>query len=682
VPGWSAGSLNQTDQARMPGSNVAFFLKGESMHARFCVVAFMMGSILPLASWAAPSARKDYPVRPVPFTRVQFADPFWSPRMQINRRVSIPAAFEQCEKTGRIDNFKIAGDLMEGRHRGDFGFDDTDPYKVIEGASYALMVQKDDALATYLDRLIGYFAAAQEADGYLYTTLTSQACDTVKYCHPIKERWDNLQHSHELYNAGHMYEAAVAHYQATGERNFLDVALRNADLICRTFNPDGLSIPPGHEEIELGLVKLYRVTGEEKYLKTAKFFMDIRGREINGRTLWGPYNQDHKPVTEQDEVVGHAVRAAYLFAAMTDIAALCDDAAYRTAVDRLWNSIVTRKLYLTGGIGARRDGESFGGDYELPNAAAYNETCAAIALVNWAHRMFLLHGDAAYMDVLERTLYNGLIVGVSLDGTRFFYPNPLASDGKDPFNQGSAERQPWFGCACCPGNVTRFVASVPGLAYAHTDDSLIINLYAAGRADIQMGGQTVHLDVTTQYPWDGRVQIKVQPEESGQPFGLKLRIPGWTANRPVPSDLYHFLQADGTPVMYHVNGQPVEPVIEKGYAVIRRAWESGDTVLMHMSMPVQRVVAHEKVEADAGRVALQRGPIVYCIEGADNGNESIAAFKLSDTAKIATAYKPDLLGGIVTITIEQAGSDQPVTAIPYNVWCNRGANAMAVWVGR
>jgi DUF1680 family protein len=600
--------------------------------------------------------------------------------METNRTISIPAAFEQCEKTGRIDNFKIAGALMDGEHRGDFGFDDTDPYKVAEGASYALMVKKDEKLDAYLDHLIGYFAAAQEEDGYLYTTLTNNACDKVKYCHPKKTRWDDLAGSHELYNAGHMYEAAVAHYLATGKRNFLDMAIKNADLICATFNPDGLSIPPGHEEIELGLVKLYRVTGDEKYLKTAKFFMDIRGREINGRKLYGSYSQDHKPVTEQDEVVGHAVRAMYLYAAMTDIAAIYDDAAYRKAVDRLWQSVVTSKLYLTGGIGASREGESFGKDYELPNAEAYNETCAAIGLVNWAHRMFLLHGDPAMIDVMERTLYNGLIVGVSLDGKHYFYPNPLASDGKTPFNQGSAERQPWFGCACCPGNVTRFVASVPGLAYAHKDDTLIVNLYVAGRAEIQMEDQTVKLGAQTNYPWDGRVQIKVRPEKPDQTFVLKLRVPGWVVNRPVPSDLYRFLDAKDTKITFHVNDKPVEFTMEHGYAAIKRPWKDGDTVEINMPMPVRRVIAHEKVEADAGCVALQRGPIVYCIEGADNGNESIATFKLSDTATFTTTYEPDLLGGIVTIKIHQEGTDKPVTAIPYNVWCNRGANAMAVWM--
>jgi DUF1680 family protein len=342
--------------------------------------------------------------------------------------------------------------------------------------------------------------------------------------------------------------------------------------------------------------------------------------------------------------------------------------------------VVKRKLYVTGGIGASPHHESFGKDYELPNATAYNETCAAIGLVNWAHRMFLLHGDPAMIDVMERTLYNGLIVGVSLDGKHYFYPNPLASDGKEPFNKGSAERQPWFGCACCPGNVTRFVASVPGLAYAHKDDTLIVNLYVAGHAEIRMADQTVKLDVQTNYPWDGRVQIKVRPEKPDQTFILRLRIPGWAVNQPVPSDLYRFQDALQEKVTFQVNDQAMELEIEQGYAAIKRPWKDGDTVEINMPMPVRRVIAHDKVEADAGRVVLQRGPIVYCIEGADNGNESIAAFKLSDAAKLTATYQPDLLGGITTIKIDQEGTDKPVTAIPYNVWCNRGANAMAVWL--
>ena len=641
----------------------------------FCGVFIMLG-----ANEALMAQTKDYPITPVPFTQVHFSDSFWAPRLEVNRAVSIPAAFEQAEQTGRMDNFKIAGGLMEGQHQGLFGFDDTDPYKIAEGASYALMVKPDPKLDAYLDELIGYFAAAQEDDGYLYTTLTNQACDIVKWCHPEKERWDNLQHSHELYNAGHMYEAAVAHYQATGERNFLDVALRNADLICATFNEDGLNIPPGHEEIELGLVKLYRVTGDEKYLRTAKFFMDIRGRSINGRELWGAYNQDHKPVTEQDEAVGHAVRAAYLYAAMTDIAAIYGDKDYRDAVDKLWQNVVSRKLYLTGGIGARHEGESFGENYELPNATAYNETCAAIALVNWAHRMFLLHGDSQYIDVLERTLYNGLIVGVSLDGKHYFYPNPLASDGKWDFNKGSAERQPWFGCACCPGNVTRFVASVPGLAYASKDDSLYVNLYVAGEAEIAMTDQAVKLDVETNYPWDGQVKVTAEPEKVDQTWTLRLRLPGWAWNRPIPSDLYRYAQTDESQVALCVNGESVTFRVEQGYARVTRVWQAGDTVELNLPMSVRRIMAHDKVEANQGRVALQRGPLVYCLEAKDNPDVDIDEFKLTNQAELAVDYRPDVLGGIAVLNINQPGLSEPVIAIPYNVWCNRGANPMAVWL--
>ena len=400
----------------------------------------------------------DYPVQPVPFTAVHLDDVFWAPRIETNRQVTVPFAFQQCELSGRVDNFERAaavlrGEMLTNKKPPGYPFDDTDLYKVIEGASYTLSVHPDPKLDSYVDSLIAKIGAAQEKDGYLYTTRT---IDPQKP-HPWAgtARWElEKVDSHELYNLGHLYEAAVAHYQATGKRSLLDIALRTADLLTATFGPGKKSIWPGHQITEMGLVKLYRVTGNERYLDLARFLLDQRGPDGDkgaGRT----YNQSQAKIIEQTEAVGHAVRATYMYSGIADVAALTGDQAYLKAVDTIWQNLVARKLYLTGGIGATGSGEAFGADYEMPNMTAYNETCAAIGNDYWNHRLFLLHADAKYVDVMERTLYNGLISGVSLDGKSFFYPNPLESNGQHA-------RSPWFGVACCPGNITRFMASVPG----------------------------------------------------------------------------------------------------------------------------------------------------------------------------------------------------------------------------
>ncbi len=398
-------------------------------------------------------------------------DGFWSPRLKTNRQVTIPYDFARCEETGRIDNFAKAGRLMPGEFRGIF-FDDSDVYKVIEGAAYSLAVQPDAKLDAYLDALIVKIAAAQEPDGYLYTARTLNPDNPP--AGSGKHRWENERESHETYNLGHLFEAAVAHHQATGKRSLLDVAIKAADLVDRTFGLDGRHEVPGHQEIEIGLVKLYRETGDERYLRLAKFFLDERGR-ADHHQLYGPELQDHVPVVQQSEAVGHAVRAAYMYSGMADVAALTGDDAYIRAIDRLWENVISRKLYLTGGIGARAQTEAFGADYELPNKQAYNETCAAIALAMWAERMFLLEGNSKYIDVLERVLYNGFLSGISLDGDKFFYPNPLACDGRTPFNQGTLGRAPWFACSCCPVNVARFVPSLPGYVYATRDKAIYVN---------------------------------------------------------------------------------------------------------------------------------------------------------------------------------------------------------------
>jgi len=651
-------------------------------HTRFFIAG---GLLLALFGCRASRNSRDYPFQPVPFTAVKITDDFWAPRIETNRAVTIPHAFLKCEETGRVDNFAIAGGLKQGEHRGIYPFDDTDIYKTLEGASYALMVKPDPEMDKYLDGLIALIAAAQEEDGYLYTARTNNA-ELLKNWSG-SERWSNLARSHELYNAGHLYEAAAAHYQATGKRNLLDIALKNADLVDKEFGPGRRREPPGHQVIEMGLVKLYRVTGERKYLDLAKFFLDVRGKPLDSRKLGGQYNQDHAPVVEQDEAVGHAVRASYMYSGMADIAALTGDDEYLGAVNRIWENVVGKKLYLTGGIGADQSGEAFGGNYELPNMSAYNETCAVIGNVFWNQRLFLLHGEAKYIDVLERMLYNGLLSGVSLEGERFFYPNPLASAGQH-------ERKPWFGCACCPGNMTRFIASVPGYIYAHKNRSIYVNLYVANEAAVEMKSGRVNLRQETLYPWDGVVRIHVIPQESEKTFELCLRIPGWAKAEPVPGDLYRYFNHEKQKIILKVNDEIVPLNMNQGYARIRRHWEPGDVVELELPMPVCRVAAHENVEADRGRVALERGPIVFCAEWPDYPDGHVGHLLLPDGAPLNTKFRPDLFRGVQVISgkamaykaVDDKGdveeTEQDFMAIPYYAWAHRGKGEMAVWLAR
>jgi len=633
----------------------------------------------------AKERRKDYPIQPVSFTKVHITDGFWAQRMETNRTVTIPHAFAKCEETGRVDNFAVAGGLKEGQQCGIYPFDDTDLYKTMEGASYALMLHPDPALEKHLGDLIKIIGAAQEEDGYLYTARTNKA-EKIKSWFGEK-RWSNLGRSHELYNAGHLYEAAVAHYNATGKRTFLNIALKNADLIARTFGPGKLRMPPGHQVIEMGLVKLYRVTGKKKYLDLAKFFLDVRGKPLDGRKLGGKYNQDHKPVIEQDEAVGHAVRASYMYAGMADVAALTGDESYVRAIDKIWNNVAGKKLYITGGIGARGSGEAFGDNDELPNMSAYNETCAAVGNVFWNHRLFLLHGDAKYIDVLERTLYNGLISGVSLEGKLFFYPNPLESVGQHA-------RSPWFGCACCPGNITRFMASMPGYVYAHQKNNLFINLYTSNEAAVKLDSQTVKIEQETGYPWEGKVKIVLNPELSGKVFTVSLRIPGWARNQPVPSDLYRFMDTFDGRAAVSINHRPVSFAIEKGYARFKRPWKPGDVIELNLPMRVRRIQANEHVEADLGRVALQRGPIVFCAEWPDSSSGHVRNLLLQDGTPLTAAFRPDLLRGVEVIqgkaVAYEAGKaggslikkEQDLKMIPYYAWAHRGKGEMEVWLAR
>jgi DUF1680 family protein len=561
-------------------------------------------------------------------------------------------------------------------------FDDSDVYKIIEGASYSLAVHPDKKLDKYVDGIIEKIAAAQEKDGYLCTWKTIDPNRTPANWVKPGPRWYNLGSSHELYNAGHLYEAAYAHYKATGKKNLLNIALKNADLICDTFGPGKKLDVPGHQIIETGLVKLYLATGKEKYLDEAKFFLDQRGN-AKGHKLYGAYSQDHKPVVEQDEAVGHAVRAVYMYAAMTDVAAIMNDASYRAAVEKIWDNVVSKKLYITGGIGARHQGESFGDNYELPNLTAYNETCAAIGNIYWNYRMFLLTGDAKYIDVLERTLYNGMISGVSLEGNTFFYPNCLESNGKYRFNMGSLTRQPWFDCSCCPTNVTRFIPSMPSYIYATRNDSLYVNLFVSSKTRVEMNKTNVEISQQTNYPWDGKVTIKVNPQTT-QTLAVNIRVPGWATGKPVPSDLYSYLKENREKVTLKLNGKPIDINMNKGFAVIERRWSQGDVIELNLPMPIRRVIANEKVKADINKVALVRGPIVYCAEGIDNDGKVLDMI-IPDDAELQTEYRADLLGGLTVVTADvrdESGQARKLTAIPYYAWSNRGPGQMAVWMPR
>jgi DUF1680 family protein len=623
-----------------------------------------------------------YPITPVSFTDITLTDNFWSKRIETNRTVTIPFGFEKCEKEGRMRNFARAGGLLEGKYEGKMPFDDSDIYKIIEGASYSLSVHPDPELEKYIDDIIEKIAAAQEEDGYLCTWKTINPDTTPAWWVRPGPRWFNLGSSHELYNVGHMYEAAVAHYKATGKTNFLNVALKNADLIVGTFGPGKKLEVPGHQIIETGLVKLYLVTKNKKYLDMAKFFLDQRGN-AEGHELYGSYSQDHKPVTEQYEAVGHAVRAVYMYSGMTDIAGIMKDSSYMRAADKIWEDVVAKKIYITGGIGARHEGESFGEAYELPNLTSYNETCAAIGNIYWNYRMFLLHGEAKYIDVLERTLYNGMISGVSLEGNSFFYPNCLESDGKFGFNQGSLTRKEWFDCSCCPTNVIRFIPSVPNYIYAYRGDTLYINLFIASKANVDMNGTGLTIAQETEYPWDGKIKMTVDPGKD-KIFTVNVRIPGWTSEKVLPGDLYRYLDKNEQKITLKVNGELFDYNMNKGFSSITRKWSKGDTIELVLPMPVRRVLANEKVKDDWNKVALVRGPIVYCAEGIDNGRE-VLELVIPDNAGLSAEYRQDLLKGLVVIkgeVLDKKGKERKLLAIPYYAWSHRGPGEMAVWLSR
>ena len=597
----------------------------------------------------------------VPLTDVRIDDAFWAPRQKVTREKTLPHNLKMCEETGRIDNFVKAAGRMEGKFEGYF-FNDSDVYKALEGAAYALMLERDPELERYVDEVIAKIAAAQEPDGYLntYFALTDS-----------EERWSNLRVRHELYCAGHLIEAAVAHHQATGQRTLLDVAVKFADLIDTLFGPDKRHDIPGHEEMELALVKLARLTGEERYNKLAEFFIEQRGR-AEQRELYGDYCQDHLPVREQNEIVGHAVRAMYLYSGVADVAALMGDQGYIDAMDRIWNDVVRRKIYITGGIGPSAHNEGFTVPYDLPNDTAYAETCASIGMILWNHRLNLLHADARYADALERVLYNGFLSGVSLDGEKFFYTNPLGSTGNH-------HRRGWYNCACCPPNVLRLLLSLGGYVYAYCEDAVYVNLYVGGSGTVSLKGKQVTLRQDTRYPWDGKVRLAVDPTKDAA-FTMCLRIPDWCEEARIA-----------------VNGRAIDrPDMQRGYARIQREWKRGDVIELDLPMPIRRIAANPRVKENVGKVALQRGPIVYCLEGVDNGGR-VRHLTLPRNAELHAEHRPDLLGRVTVIrgtalaTGNEGWDDElyrhaaaaesaEFVAIPYYAWDNRAAGEMVVWL--
>lgn len=617
---------------------------------------------------------------PIKFTDVVIDDSFWAPRIRVNREETLPYEYEQCKKTGRIDAYRLEPDTPSMTWKQLWM---GDAAKWIEAASYSLAVHPDAKLEQHVDEAISSIVRGQKKDGYLH-------------CRPLvpEKRWTNLRDGHELYDAGHMMEAAVAYFQATGKRQILEAACRNADLITRVFGPGKEQKPGycGHEEIELALIKLYRVTGEKRYLNLSKYFIDQRGQkpyyfdqEAVARGEEDPKKvrtdsddyalfQAHLPVREQKEAVGHSVRAMYLYSAMADLAMETGDQKLFSACQRLWESACTKKMYLTGGIGSSSQGEKFTVDYDLPNEEAYAETCANIGLVFWNHRMLQVECDSCYADVMERALYNGVISGVSLDGKRFFYVNPLASSG-------NYHRQEWFGCACCPPNIARLLASLGQYIYSQNKAEAVVHLYLQSTTRFNFNNKPVVLNQKTGYPWDGKVNISLSLE-SPVNFGLKLRLPGWCRKTKVK-----------------VNNQPISLVnsVKRGYLTIIRQWQSGDKVQIEFAMPIEKIFSHPDVRQNTGKVALQRGPLVYCLEEVDNPVPLNRVF-LPENAVLKAQFNKKILGGVVVVKSQALVSDAKdwkgalyrterprmnpvsITAVPYGVWDNRKPGQMRVWL--
>jgi DUF1680 family protein len=615
-------------------------------------------------------------IEPVNFSQVEVQDNFWKPRIYTVSSVTIPVCIDQTEvKTARIRNFEKVAAKKGEKHEGIY-YDDSDVYKALEAMAYSLKNHPDAQLEKKADEWIGKIAAAQLPDGYLNTYYTLTGLD---------KRWTNMDY-HEDYCAGHLMEAAVAYFNTTGKRKLLDVAIRFANHIDSTFRLQNRHWVSGHQEIELALVKLYKTTGDKRYLDLSDWYLEQRGHGyFEKRPGSQDYCQDKLPLKEQTQITGHAVRAMYLYTGAADVAAEKNDDGYMNAMKQVWEDVVYRNMYITGGIGSSGRNEGFSVDYDLPNEEAYCETCASVGMVFWNQRMNLLTGESKYIDVLERSLYNGALDGLSLKGDRFFYGNPLASSGGD-------SRDEWFGTACCPSNIARLVESVGNYIYAESADALWVNLFVGSSVSFNIKNKRVQLKQETNYPWDGKVQILVSPEKPVE-FDLFVRVPGWADNQPVPGDTYRYLENSSEKISLTVNGNAATYSMDNGYAVLKRAWKKGDVVELNLPMPVRRIVAIQEVKDDRNRVALQRGPLVYCFEHADNGGKAMNIM-VPDNVAFKAEFRPGLLNGVVALegqapvaAISEDGltiktESRKITAIPFFSWANRGEGQMQVWVPR
>jgi DUF1680 family protein len=607
--------------------------------------------------------------------KVKITDDFWLPILERNRLVTIPYAFKKCAETGRIENFVVAAGKSKNKFQGE-RYNDTDVFKIIEGAANTLKTYPDSVLELFVDSLITIIGEAQESDGYLYTARSADPANPAPGAG--RDRWIDEWISHELYNAGHLYEAAVAYYEATGKKNLLDVAVKNADLVCKEFGWGRREAAPGHQEIEIGLLKLYEVTGNDKYLKQAKFFLDVRGRNQTHEiypegTRFAIYNnkeylQQDLPIMEQTDVKGHAVRVTYMYTALTMLSNLTEDKSYLTKSEELWNNVLTKKIYLTGGVGSEGEGEAFGKAYYLPNASAYNETCASIGEVFWNKELFNATGDAHYINVMERVLYNGLISGISQDGKSFFYPNPLSSPG-------NYTRSPWFGVSCCPGNLCRFFPQIPGLIYAFSDKNIFVNLFISSSTNISIRGNDIKIGQETKYPWDGKIVLSINPEKSSD-FNINVRIPSWLNNSPFYGDLYTYTDSATISPVIRVNNKITDCKTVNGYANITKTWQSGDKIVVEFPMSVRTVKANTNVVADSGKIAFERGPVVFCLEEADNGK--VAGVVLKKNVKTSFEFDKTILSGTGIIKIYD--TLKQFTAVPYYLWSNRKIGEMEVWI--
>lgn len=640
----------------------------------------LISVFLVLVATAAKAQAPARQMQPVNFSQVTITDGFWKPTMDKVATVTLQACIAQTEdKTPRIRNFEKVARKKGEKFEGIF-YDDSDVYKALEAIAYSLKNHPDAALEKKADEWIDKIAAAQLEDGYIGTFYTLG---------DFSKRWTDMS-MHEDYNGGHLIEAAVAYYNATGKRKLLDVAIRFADHFDSLFGPGKKHWVTGHQELELALVKLYGVTKNKKYLTLSHWLLEERGHKYAVGYTWTDwkdtaYAQDVVPVREQKEITGHAVRAMYLYTGAADVAALTGDEGYMQAMNTVWEDVVYRNMFLTGGIGSSGRNEGFSIDYDLPNEQAYCETCASVGMVFWNQRMNLMTGDSKFVDVLERSLYNGARDGLSLSGDRFFYGNPLAS-------RGQHYRREWFGTACCPANIARLVASVGDYIYNVSPDGLWINLFVGSNTTVKFGKNDVPVKMETNYPWDGQVKLTVDPKAKTK-FTLYMRIPGWATGEAVPGGLYQFVDKTSKPFTLLVNGKGATYTMDKGYAMISREWKKGDQVSLELPMDVKQVVARTEVSQDNDRVALQRGPLVYCVEGADNGSQAWNVV-VPETTSFSTTHRSDLLEGVTTIQFQapavQVGADgtsvttavKTVTAIPYYAWCNRGQNAMQVWLPR